>query len=204
MTDEQFYQVYALGNWGSCEGLVFTNWIEQAYDFEDKHFEKFYCGLDFGFNHATSIQLMGLRMNKLYSIYELHASGLTTAEFIAAVKKENVIKKNIEILADSAEPDRIKEWQQAGFNCRGVHKTTVVASINALKRYEWVVHPRCVNLLNELGQYHWKKDKNDEATDEPINYNDDAIAACRYAVESLYSSKDDPVKLDFSVLDRIF
>lgn len=46
------------------------------------------------------------------------------------------------------------------------------------------VHPSCVNTIKELQQWKWKKDeKTGEYLDEPVAFQDDAMAALRYGIE---------------------
>jgi phage terminase large subunit len=99
---------------------------------------------------------------------------------------------------DSAEPDRIKEWQKAGFRARGVDKGGSAGSVKA--QIDWLkggtdselmridrriyVHPHCVNTIKELQQWKWKKDeRTGQYLDEPVPVMDDAMAALRYGVE---------------------
>jgi phage terminase large subunit len=105
---------------------------------------------------------------------------------------------------DSAEPDRIKMWKKAGFNkAKGVDKggssgsvkaqidwlKGVVAKDKAVKRMIYV-HPHCVNTIKELQQWKWKKDeKTGEYLDEPVPFQDDAMAMLRYSIEMERRSK---------------
>ena len=46
------------------------------------------------------------------------------------------------------------------------------------------VHPSCTNTIKELQQWKWKKDeRTGEYLDEPVPFQDDAMAALRYGVE---------------------
>ena len=87
---------------------------------------------------------------------------------------------------DSAEPDRIKTWKNAGYMARKVEKEqgSVKAQIDWLKKHKIYVHPSCVNTIKELQQWKWKKDeKSSEYLDEPVPFFDDAMAALRYGIE---------------------
>jgi phage terminase large subunit len=44
-------------------------------------------------------------------------------------------------------------------------------------------------LLNELQTFKYKEDKHGNTLEEPVEYNDDSIAALRYAVEPLFNGK---------------
>ena len=52
------------------------------------------------------------------------------------------------------------------------------------------MHPSCVNLIKELGQWKWKyDDKLSTYLDDPVPFFDDAIAALRYGIEPWRKSK---------------
>jgi len=44
-------------------------------------------------------------------------------------------------------------------------------------------------LVSEISSYKWKEDRDGNPLDEPVKFKDDAIAACRYAVEELDNSR---------------
>ena len=96
--------------------------------------------------------------------------------------------KKKQMWCDSAEPDRIKMWQKAGYRAKGVDKGgsqgSVKAQIDYLKQRRIYIHPSCVNTIKELQQWKWKKDERlNEYLDEPVPIMDDAMAALRYGVE---------------------
>ena len=95
---------------------------------------------------------------------------------------------------DSAEPDRIKMWRKAGFRATGVDKGGTAGSVKAqidwLKQRKIFIHPSCVNTLKEAQQWKWKKDdKTGEYLDEPVPFQDDAMAALRYVIEGWRKEK---------------
>ena len=96
---------------------------------------------------------------------------------------------------DSAEPDRIKMWQKAGYRARGVDKGgsqgSVKAQIDYLKQRRIFIHPSCKNTIKELQQWKWKKDeRSGEYLDEPVPVMDDAMAALRYGIEGWRKGKE--------------
>ena len=124
-----------------------------------------------------------------------------TAEIIPLADK---MPKNKRMWCDSAEPDRIKMWKKAGFKAKGVDKGGSSGSVKA--QIDWLkgivtkdktikrmiyVHPHCVNTIKELQQWKWKKDdKTGEYLDEPVPFQDDAMAALRYGIEGWRKQKD--------------
>ena len=87
---------------------------------------------------------------------------------------------------DSAEPDRIKMWKKAGYKARPVKKEpgSVHAQIDYLKQHKIHIHPSCVNTIKEIQQWKWQKNEKTGAyLDEPVPFQDDAMAMLRYSIE---------------------
>ena len=200
LVDPEGYQIYGLGEWGEIGGLILHNWEvkEVSQDFND--YDDIAIGQDFGFNHANAILLLGIKDDNIYILDEVYVFEKETAEIIPLADK---IPKNKTMWCDSAEPDRIKMWKKAGFRARAVDKGGSAGSVKA--QIDWLkgvvtkdktiqrniyVHPHCVNTIKELQQWKWKKDdKTGEYLDEPVPFQDDAMAALRYGVEGWRKAK---------------
>lgn len=197
IVDPDGYQIYGLGEWGEIGGLILHNWevTEVSQNFND--YDDIAIGQDFGFNHANAILLLGIKDDNIYILKEVYVFEKETAEIIPlAIEAGIPIKK--QMWCDSAEPDRIKMWRKAGYNrAEGVDKggsqgsvksqidwlKGIVKKDKAVKRKIYI-DPSCVNTIKELQQWKWKKDeKTGEYLDEPVPFQDDAMAALRYGVE---------------------
>ena len=100
--------------------------------------------------------------------------------------------KKLRMWCDSAEPDRIKMWQKAGYRAKGVNKETnsVHAQIDYLKQHMIHIHPSCVNTIKEIQQWKWKKDERTNTyLEEPVPFFDDAMAMLRYSIEEERKAK---------------
>lgn len=185
--DPEGYQIYGLGEWGEIGGLILHNWEVKEVSQNLNDYDDIAIGQDFGFNHANALLLLGIKDDDIAVLSEIYVFEKDTSEIIQLAKDMDVpIKK--QMWCDSAEPDRIKMWQKAGFRARGVDKGgsagSVKAQIDWLKQRKIYVHPHCVNTIKELQQWKWKKDdKSGEYLDEPVPFQDDAMAALRYGVE---------------------
>ncbi len=184
--DPEGYRVYGLGEWGELGGLILNN-IEMI-DFEGIEFRNFDnrgYGADWGYNHATAILPIAEKDNCLYIFDELYEYEKDTDEIINIANQKGYDKR-LRYICDSAEPDRIKMFQKAGFNATGVKKFagSVNAQIDRLKTYDKIyVSPRCTNTFKEAQQWKWKKDKDGNYIDTPVDYFDDSMAALRYATD---------------------
>ena len=192
--DPEGYQIYGLGEWGEIGGLILHNWEVKEISQSLEDYDDIAIGQDFGFNHANAILLLGWKDSNIYILSELYGFEKDSSEWIdEALKKE--LPKNKQMWCDSAEPDRISMWKKAGFRSKAVSKepNSVRAQIDWLKGgtvkgkkvdRKIFVHPQCVNTIKELQQWKWKKDeKTGQYLEEPVPFQDDAMAALRYGVE---------------------
>lgn len=194
IVDPEGYQIYGLGEWGEIGGLILNNWEVKdiSQDFSD--YDDIAIGQDFGFNHANAILLLGSKDDNIYILCEIYLFEKDTSEIIQVAEQVG-IPKNKAMWCDSAEPDRIKMWRNAGYKrAKGVDKGGAKGSIKAqidwLKQRRIYVHPSCVNTIKELQQWKWQKDdKTGEYLDEPVAFQDDAMAALRYGVEAWRKAK---------------
>jgi phage terminase large subunit len=187
IVDPEGYRIYGLGEWGEIGGLILHNWEVKDISQDPADYDDFANGQDFGFNHANVILPVGFKDDDIYITKELYEFEKDTNELIDLAAKLGIDRRK-QMWCDSAEPDRIKMWQKAGFRARGVDKGgsagSVKAQIDWLKQRKIFVHPSCVNTIKELQQWKWKKDeKTGEYLDEPVPFQDDAMAALRYSVE---------------------
>lgn len=197
--DPEGYQIYGLGEWGEIGGLILHNWETQDISQNINDYDDFAIGQDFGFNHANAILLLGWKDGDIYILRELYGFEKDTAEWIAEANNAGVPKNRV-MWCDSAEPDRIKMWKDAGYRAKGVDKGGSAGSVKA--QIEWLkgstdpndkskvigrkiyVHPSCTNTIKELQQWKWKRDdRTGEYLDQPVPFQDDAMAALRYGVE---------------------
>ena len=183
--DPEGYKVYGLGEWGETGGLVFIN--IKIGDYSSMEFEQYTIGTDFGYNHNHATLLIGWKDDEPYILREVVASGKTTGEIITLCNKAKM-PKNVLMCCDSAEPDRIKEFRQAGYRAFPVskEKNSVSNQITWLKNRRIFVDGRCVHTQKEIQAYKWRKSPiTGEYMDEPIKINDDCIAALRYGCETI-------------------
>ena len=187
IVDPEGYQIYGLGEWGEIGGLILHNWVVEDISQNPVDYDDFAIGQDFGFNHANAILPLGYKDGDIYITKEVYEFEKDTSELIEIAESKGIPKEK-EMWCDSAEPDRIKMWKNKGYRAKGVDKGgssgSVKAQIDWLKQRKIHVHPSCTNTIKELQQWKWKlDDKTGEYLDEPVAFQDDAMAALRYGVE---------------------
>lgn len=189
----EYYKVYALGHWGALMTLIYypTPNVVSKKDWEAIRFASTFYGLDFGFADPTALIQCNTLPSNAMEVFEkeiLYRSGMTTSElveFMLAKFKElhGEDWNRVPIYADSAEPDRIKELKQAGFNVRPANKAkhSIADGILFCKSIRCHVHEDSTNLQHEYGGYCWSTNKEEKLTDVPVDFNNHLMDAKRYA-----------------------
>lgn len=174
-TDENFWNIYGLGERGHSEGVIYTHW--QTYTNDPANGNTVY-GLDFGYNNPTALVKVTEKEKAIFGEEVLYQSHLTNTQLIDMMK--DLIPPGSRIFADH-EPDKIKEINAAGFNCVPAYKD-VKTGIDFLKSRKMYIHAQSVNMLKEVKSYKYKPKNKIE---EPIKLNDHAMDAFRYGAISL-------------------
>lgn len=181
--DAYYRAVYTNGDWGVLGQLVFTTWESYGFPREAEWFDAVSQGADFGYNDPSVMLSLGRRDGTVYVRHEFYRRKLTNTELIREVSKDPLFDPEADTIADSAEPDRIREWQAAGWYMTGVDKRPgyLKASVDWLKGRKIIVHPSCVKTIEELRGWEYLRDRTSgEYTDKPADINDHAMSALRY------------------------
>ena len=187
------YQVAGLGNWGTTEGLVFTNFREATVDSETVRTLKTAFGLDWGFTNDPTAFVEAYIDQDNYKIYikdEIYKRGLTN-KMIADELNYHGYKK-ARITADSAEAKSIEELKGYGVSHIKASKKgpgSINAGIQYIQNFEIVIDPHCVNFITEINNYKWKKDKFGKPTGQPEDSYNHLMDALRYGLEEYQSKK---------------
>lgn len=181
--DEYFYKVYTLGDWGVLGDVIFTNW--EVNDLSDQvgEFDNLRDGQDFGYASDPAAYIKSHYDKKhrvIYVLDELYQTGLDNEALAEHIKGMAGYRT---VICDSAEPKSIDELKKYGIDARSALKgpDSVRHGIQWLQKHKIVVDRKCVNFINELEQYHWKKDKLGESLPVPVDKHNHGIDALRYA-----------------------
>lgn len=181
--DFNFYRIYALGEWGKLENLIYRNWTTEDMMPKEKEYITLY-GMDFGFNDPSVLVRCKVKDKEIHTEEMIYQRGLTNSQLIEMMKKSIPEEDRMRpIYCDNAEPQRIKEMRLAGLNVREAQKN-VYDGITLLKRFNIFVQQASFNTIKEFQSYSWKTDKNSRPLDEPVEFMDHAMAALRYAIYS--------------------
>jgi len=183
-SDEYYYQVYSLGNFGILGDAIFTNWRTEDLSAKKGSFDKIRNGLDFGYSSDPNAYI---RMHydkpgmKIYIFEAWQAKKLTNP--MIAEKLKPIISRE-PIFCDSAEPKSIEELRTDGIDARPVKKgkDSVLHGIKWLNKHEIIIDESLQGVINEFNTYQWKKDKDGNALPIPCG-EDHYIDSLRYATE---------------------
>lgn len=159
----QKWRVYGLGEWGlDPEGLVLTNWVESAFDVNE--IAKLYehrGGMDFGYQDPSAIVdiYYDASTNTIYVANEFYKKGQTLEELYKALVNMRMTK--VKVQCDSAEPRTIDYFRRQGLYTVPCIKgaNSVDARIAFLQNCKIVVHPKCKNVIMELSNFSYEKDR---------------------------------------------
>lgn len=194
-TNPTYYRIYALGEFASLDKLIYQN--VKIEDFNEKDDDKkklpLLCGLDFGYVNDTTAAIFSLldeENKKIYIFKEWGDIGKTNDE-IAAVISALGFSKSV-IIADSAEQKSIEEIKRLGISrikpsVKG--KGSILQGIQKLQQYEIIVKPQCEKTIIEFQNYSWKKSKDGEYINEPIDSFNHFLDALRYSLQCVETNK---------------
>jgi phage terminase large subunit len=184
-------KVYIDGEVGSLEGVIFSNWNTlDTIPLEEVRLIGY--GLDFGYSNDPSALIAVYKWNENYIIDEVvYQTGLTN-NMIHAMLSQNGVEKSGEIWADSAEPKSIKDLKNYGWRIMPVvkGKDSINYGISIIQEHNLYITSRSKNLINELQNYQWLKDKNDANKNVPIDAYNHGIDAMRYLFMSKLGKKN--------------
>jgi phage terminase large subunit len=195
--DFNLWKIYARGEVGLLTNQVYPN----PYNFvdafpPDEYFDDVIYGLDFGFKNPSALIKIGIKDQDLYLQELLYESELTNTELIKKVKQLiGPFDRNRSIYADSAEPDRIEEFEQAGFNVYPAYKGSIVDGVDWVKKYRCYVDKESENLIKEKENYTWKMDKDGNPVEPnvPVKFLDHLMDAKRYAIHTHFKEYGESV-----------
>ncbi len=184
-TDEQYWQIYGLGEKGTSKAVIF-NYYEYNVLPEEATFISY--GADAGYTNDPST-LVSVYKNgfDLYIKEHLYRTMMTTIDIHNKFKEVGINKEQIYL--DSAEPRLIEELRRMGWNIRPSlkGKDSVNAGIDLLKRYKLYIHKDSKNAIQEFRNYKWKEDRTGKLTNIPEDKHNHITDAVRYATYSILS-----------------
>jgi phage terminase large subunit len=190
-THPEWYNVYANGEWGELEDNIFKNWDQVEKIPDDAKLLGF--GMDWGFSvDKTAVVQLSIMNGELYIKELLYENGMTNRDISKKLEEIGIVRGIDEIFADSSEPKSIKELRDGGWMIRGAAKgpDSIMRGIDLLKQHKMHVTSDSVNLIKELRQYRWQKDKfTGKSINKPVGGYDHLCDSLRYIAISKLGKK---------------
>ncbi len=175
------YAHTVIGRWSDvAEGAIYKKWgvVKRM----PEGIQKIAIGVDFGFTHdPTAIVMCGVKDDALYLDELCYRTNMLSRDIIAVLKKY----PDMRVIADSADPRLIQEIANAGIRIYPVEKGpgSIIAGIEKTKEFNMYVTERSYNIMKELRNYVWDKDKDGHYINAPADGQaDHACDAFRYYV----------------------
>ena len=196
---ENWCRVYLDGEVGQVEGTIYKDW--ETIDTIPEEARLIGYGLDWGYSVDPTALIALYKYNDDLIVDEIvYQSALLNSELSNLMKSYGV---KGEIFADSAEPKSIAELKRYGHQIKAVEKgrDSINYGIQILQEKKLLITRRSTNLIDELGKYMWKRNKDGGYEKTPIDNYNHACDAMRYcAMMKLGKRKEGTGAIPFRIM----
>ena len=193
VTNPRFYNIYALGSWGTAEGLIFQNVTQRLIREDELTGLDCVQGLDFGYTNDPSAfnqTYIDLKNKRIFIFDGFYEKGLSNNAITAKIK-ELALHRHM-TTADSSEPKSIDAIKAKGVRVQGAQKgkDSINSGIDFLLDYEIILNAHLVEFMTEFNNYSWAIDKKtNKTTNKPVDDFNHFIDSLRYATEKYHAKK---------------
>jgi PBSX family phage terminase large subunit len=203
-----FYRRYILGEWCVAEGMIYDMFSESTHvkllnlndpNTPETRVIRYFIGCDYGTSTVMSWSLMAeLADGRIYKVAEYYYNAVKKRvqrtdfefanDFDAWVSSYPDIKAKGGLWAVYCDPSA-SSWKQElmrrGYRVINAYNDVIngIRSVGTmLKKEQYLMHPSCVNTIEEYGSYSWDPNAQEKGQDRPIKHNDHACDSDRYAL----------------------
>ncbi len=193
--DKDYAERYLKGKWGSFKGLIFPEFSKQEHVTTPKLYWKHYPpieyyigGYDDGFKAPCCFLLIGVSGGThphFFVSKEFFREGLSPSLIAQEVKRIYSRWGVLVVYCDPSAANIQAEFRNLGMVVRPANPSVH----EGIKHLKALIHERrlhindeCVNLIRELQNYKWKRDRLGNELEIPFKHDDHAIDALRYAL----------------------
>ncbi|MGF1919501.1 PBSX family phage terminase large subunit [Enterococcus faecalis] len=179
-----FYDRDIKGLWVSADGVVFKDFDANKHYIDSSDLPplaKYYCGVDWGYDHWGSIVVIGETEDGTAYLVEEHASQYEEIDYWVGIAKEIQARYGgrIPFYCDSARPEHVSRFVREGLNAINAFKARLSGVESVAKRFKtnrlYICRDKVKKFRDEIYQYIWNK-----KTGEPIKEFDDVLDSLRY------------------------
>lgn len=182
-----FYDRDILGTWVASEGVVYQDFNKDRHYIKNINkieMKKYFCGVDFGWEHYGSIVVVGKDLNDNYYLIKEYAyQHKDIEEWIDIAKDIKFRYGNINFYCDHARPDYIDKLRRSGIRAINANKEVLEGISMIAKLFKtnklFILKDNVVRFKDEIYNYVWQKGK-----DDPVKQFDDVLDSLRYAIYS--------------------
>ena len=196
--DPNWAKVYIDGKIGTLDGLIYTFELCDSIPVKTEmdHLVEIQ-GMDFGFTNdpTARVQVVADHRKKIAWVRErCYRTHMQNKHIIQDLQEDGVTKR-MEIYADCAEPKSIADIQDAGFNVIPCDKDAPTKSDKLKFQLQWMqgwklyVTKDSIDLIRELRNYVWAKDRDGNTLNEPIDKFNHCLDALRYSLWTRFGQK---------------
>lgn len=209
--DSNWWKVYGEGKVGTLDGLIYDFELVDALPVKEEmdHLVEIQ-GMDFGFTNDPTARVQVIadpRKKILWVKQRCYKTHMKNSDIQRDLKEEGV-SSTMEIYADCAEPKSIAEISEEEYmDDRGIRRKRRIFNIipcdkdapvksDKLKfQLQWMqgwklyVTKDSIDLIKELRNYVWAKDKDGNPLNEPIDKFNHLLDALRYAVWTRFGQR---------------
>lgn len=182
------------GEWAAAEGVIYDLPADRVHVVEGP-FKRVIAGIDWGFVHALACEVVGQTgSGRLAVVDECYERGKTVDQVIPLLASLAEAWGISRFYADPSEPAYIEQCRRAGLPVEAA-RNDIDPGIQAVQKAihdGLTVSPACGGLLGELPGYTWAPNRAGGFHERPIELNDDACDALRYAVIALEPDPRNP------------
>ena len=176
--DPNWAKVYIEGKIGTLDGLIYDFELCDSLPVKEEmdHLVEIQ-GIDFGFTNdpTARVQVIADPRKKILWVRQRTYKTHMQNRHIIQDLQEDGVGNRVEIYADCAEPKSIADIKDAGFNVIPCDKSAPVKSDKLKFQLQWMqgwklyVTKDSIDLIRELRNYVWAKDKDGNPLNEPID-----------------------------------
>jgi phage terminase large subunit len=196
--DRDWWKVYGEGQIVTLDGLIYEfelcDSLPQVTEMD--HLVEIQ-GMDFGFTNdpTARVQVVADPRKKIAWVRQrCYRTHMLNKHIIEDLQADGVNRRT-EIYADCAEPKSIAEIREAGYNVIPCDKDAPVKSDKLKYQLLWMqgwhlnVTKDSIDLINELRNYTWEKDRDGNPLNQPIDKFNHLLDAMRYACWTRFAQK---------------